>query len=452
MKIVIVGDGKVGFTLTQQLSKEGHNVVVIDSSNQALENSVNVLDVIGIHGNGASYAVQMEADVPHCDLLIAATSTDELNLLCCVLARKLGARHTIARVRNPEYSQQLLFMKEELGLSMYVNPELAAANEAARTLSFPSALKVETFAKGRVDLVEIKLRPGSVLNGLPLHALYSKYRVHILVCAVQRDNRVYIPTGDFILKEGDKINITASPREILFFFRAIGILTEKVRNVMIVGGGKIAYYLARSLTESGMRVKIIEIDKERCQQLCQRLPGVMIIHGDGTDEELLREEGIEATDAFVALTDFDEENIIISMYAGTKQVPKVITKINKLSFLDILGNSGIESVISPKHITSNQIVQYVRAMENSFGSSNVETLHRIVNNQVEALEFRVREKSRIVGVPLKNLQLKKDLLIACIVRNSQPIIPGGSSTIEVGDGVIVVTTNPHFQDLCDILK
>ncbi|MBC8535237.1 Trk system potassium transporter TrkA [Feifania hominis] len=451
MKIVIVGDGKVGYTLTEQLAKEGHDIVVIDSSQQALQNSMNSLDVIGIRGNGAALEVQMEAGVNRADLLIAVTSSDELNLLCCIVAKKIGARHTIARVRNPEYTKQLVLMKEEFGMSMFINPEFLAALEISRILRFPSASKIDSFAKGRVDLVEIKINENSPLDGYPLHTLYEKYKVKVLVCAVQRGERVFIPDGNFVLRSGDRISITASPAEIESFFRAIGIVSHKVRSVLIVGGGRITYYLARQLLELGMKVKIIEIDRARCDKLCEMLPDADIIHGDGTSEELLLEEGVENTDAFVALTDMDEENIILSMYAASKSQGKIVAKINRISFLEIIENSGIESVISPKYLTANQIIRYVRALRNSLGSK-VETLYRIVNNKAEALEFKVGERARVIGKTLTQLELKENLLIACIVRKGRIIIPRGSDQIEHGDSVIVVTTNSSLRDLDDILK
>lgn len=453
MKIVIVGDGKVGQALTGQLAEEGHDVVVIDSSPKALRTSVEIHDVMGVNGNGASYAVQKEAGVGEADLLIAATSGDELNLLCCMLAKKLGARHTIARVRNPDYADQLVLMKEELGLSMTVNPELAAAREIARMLRFPSALKLDSFARGQVELVEIKVKADSPLLGQALYALSSRLGIRILICAVRRGEEVYIPTGDFVLQEGDKITITASPSELDSLFRKLGIYRHKIHRVMVVGGGRIAYYLAKQLLRLGMSVKIIEQDAARCEQLSEALPKAHIILGDGTERELLEEEGIADMDALVAVTGMDEENIIISMYAGTLGLAKVVTKINRMSFQEILDGAGIESVITPKGITVNQIIRYVRAMDNSKGS-NVETLHRIVGGRVEALEFNVAKncQGELTGIPLKDLRTRKDLLIACIIRGQQIIYPGGNDTIEERDNVIVVTTGHQLQDLSDILE
>lgn len=451
MKIVIVGDGKVGQALTARLAQEGHDIVIIDSSPKPLKSSVEAYDVMGVQGNGASYAVQKEAGVENADLLIAATSGDELNILCCMVAKKLGVSHTIARVRNPEYAEQLVVMKEDLGLSMTINPELAAAIETARMLRFPSALKLDSFARGMIELVEIKILENSPLLGHALNSLSGRLGIRILVCAVRRGDEVYIPTGDFVLQQGDKISITASPAELDNLFRKLHIFRHKVHNVMVVGGGRIAYYLTRQLLEMGMNVKIIEQDPARCQVLSDLLPKANIILGDGTERELLEEEDISGMDALVALTGIDEENVIISMYAGAMKVNKIVTKINRMSFQEILDAAGIESVISPKGITVNQIVRYVRAMENSQGS-NVETLHRIVDGRVEALEFRVRKNPEINGIPLKDLDTRPNLLIACIIRGRKVIFPGGNDTMEEGDSVIVVTTNQQLQDLSDILN
>ncbi|MCI9529295.1 MAG: Trk system potassium transporter TrkA [Angelakisella sp.] len=451
MKIVIVGDGKVGQALTGRLAEEGHDLVVIDSSPEALRTSVEVHDVMGISGNGASYAVQKEAGVEDADLLIAATSGDELNLLCCMVANKIGARHTIARVRNPDYADQLVMMKEEFGLSMAINPELAAATEIARMLRFPSALKLDSFARGMVELVEIKVKEDSPLLGQALFSLSSHLGIRILICAVKRGDEVYIPTGSFVLQQGDKITLTANPAQLDSLFRKLGIYRHKIHRVMVVGGGRIAYYLAKQLLKLGMSVKIIEKDAARCEQLSEALPKAQVILGDGSDRELLEEEDIDNMDALVAVTGMDEENIIISMYAGTLKLPKVVTKINRMSFQEILDSAGIESVISPKGITVNQIVRYVRAMQNSQGS-NVETLHRIVGGRVEALEFSAGYCPGLTGIPLKDLRTRKNLLIACIIRGRQTIYPGGNDAIEEGDSVVVVTTEHQLKDLRDILE
>lgn len=451
MKVVVVGDGKVGGTLTEQLSREGHDVTVIDKNRKVVDGAANVLDVMAICGNGASHLVQIEAGVPKADLLIAATNSDELNMLCCLVAKKLGARHTIARVRNPEYNDQLEYMREELGLSMAINPEYAAAREMFRMLRFPSALRIETFSRGKIELVEIRLREGSALDGLCLRDLAGRYKVKVLVCAVERGDEVIIPSGEFVLAPGDRINLAAAPVEIEKFFRALDILKQEARSVMIVGGSRVAYYLARMMLEIGVRVKIIDRDPQRCSELCGLLPKAIIIQGDGADQDLLLEEGIAETDAFVALTGIDEENIILSMYAASQKTGKVISKVNRSSLIPLVQGTGLESIISPKEITANRIISFVRALQNSLGS-NVETLYKVVGGRVEALEFRAKENSPLIGIPLKDLRFRPNLLIAGIARGRSTIFPGGDDAIRADDRVIVVTTNTQLRDLSDILS
>ena len=446
MKIVIVGDGKVGYALTQKLSREGHDIIVIDSNPQVLQ-SVELLDVLVVHGNGASLEVQQEADVAHSDLLIAATSADEINLLCCVLARKLGCRHTIARVRNPEYTKQLQFLREELGLSMTINPERAAAREIFHLIQFPSFLKRDTFAKGRVELVELKIKEGSPLAGRRLDQLEQATKVRVLICAVERDGQVTIPAGQFMLRVGDKITVTADNRDLAQLIKNLKIDTQKIHHVMIIGGSRIAAYLAEDLLASGVAVKIIEQKPQRCEALSEALPHALIINGDGSTQDLLMAEGLAETDAVITLTGIDEENLIISMYADHVGVPKAITKVNRLEYAWVFKEKGIGSVVSPKLITANDIVRYVRAMENTTGGSVI-TLHRIVDDKAEALEFQVSSGARNLGLPLHKLTLKPNILIACITRGGRIIIPSGSDHIQEGDTVIVVTTSE--QGICDL--
>jgi trk system potassium uptake protein TrkA len=450
MNIVIVGDGKVGSTLVKQLSKEGHDIVIIDNNLSVIENSMNMYDVMGIDGNGANLLIQKQAGVDKSDLFIAATSSDELNMLSCMMAKKLGAKHRVGRVRNPEYSDQLGFLKEELGMNMVINPEQTTALEISRILRFPTAIKIETFSNGRAELIEIKVPEGSRLVGQPLYKLSSMCDVKVLICVVQRGSQVIIPTGEFVVQAGDRISITASPHQIHTFIKRMGLLKDKVKMVMIVGGSRLGHYLAKMLLEVGMEVKIIEVKEEVCRQLSEDLPKAIIIHGDGTNHELLIEEGIDNTDAFISLTGIDEENIILSMYAKKKEVKKVVTKINKISFSKLLTDDMVDSIVSPKYLTANQIVSYVRGLQNSMGSS-VQTLHRLVDNQVEALEFAVKVKDHFIGKSLKDLRLKENLLIAVIIRNHKTIIPAGNDTLEVGDRVIIVTTIPYLRDLKDIV-
>ena len=381
MKIIIVGCGKVGCTIAEQLDQEGHNITLIDTNSEVLEKMSNTLDVIGVIGNGASYKIQMEAGIVKADLLIAVTSSDELNLLCCLIAKKAGNVHTIARVRNPVYREEINFIKEELGLSMVINPEQATASEIARLLRFPSAIKIDTFAKGRVELLKFEIGSKSILHNMMVSDISSKLHCDILICAIERNEEVIIPSGNFILCEKDKVTIVASSKNSSDFFKKIGLLNQRIKNVMLIGGGKISFYLAKALLSMGLNVKIIEQDKERCEYLSNHLPEAMIINGDGTDQTLLLEEGIQYTEAIASLTNYDEENIMLSLYAKSKCNAKLITKVNRLTFENIINGLPLGSIIYPKFITSERILQYVRAMQNSLGS-NVETLYKIVNNKV----------------------------------------------------------------------
>lgn len=450
MEIVVIGGGKLGFTLSQQLSQEEHNVVVIDNKPEALEKFENTLDIICIQGNAVSVDVQKEARIDKADLVIAVTSSDETNIICCLLARKLGANYTVARIRNPEYSNSLSFIKEDMGLSLTVNPELETAVEISRLIRFPSAMKIDFFAKSRVEIVEFKISKENPLIGTPLYKLQQIYGVKLLVCAVQRKNEVFIPGGDFVLAEGDKVSVTGSPQEISVFFREIGILKKRIKSVLIIGGGKIAYYLARLLLVNGIKVKIVELKKERCENLAEVLPKATVIHADGSEQDVLMEEGIDEVDAFVTLTDFDEENIIMSMFALSRQVDKVITKVNRLSFGEILEDIGLDSIVSPRFVSANKIVRYVRALQNSWGSS-VEALTKIVNQKVEALEFKIRDNCAFLGVPLRDVQLKPNVLIARILRDGNLIIPNGDDKICLHDNVIVITKESGLQEINDIL-
>lgn len=451
MRIVVVGDGKIGKAVTERLSSEGHDLVVIDSREAPLTESSNAMDVMAVCGNGASRDVQMEAGVPQADLLIAATGGDELNLLCCLIAKKLGAKRTIARVRNPEYADQLPLIRDELGLSMSINPELAAAREIFSVLRFPAVLTVEQFAKGRAELAEMRLPANSKLEGLRLYEIYQKFQIKVLICAVRRGEQVVIPKGDFTLQEGDSISFMAAPAELERFMHTAGIPIHRLQNVLLVGGGRIAYYLTRMLGTIGVHPTIIEKEPERCRALSEAFPDSLIIQGDGTDQELLREESLQTADAFVALTGMDEENILLSMYATSQGASKVVTKVSRSSMLGLVGGAVSDSIITPRNITANEISTYVRAMDNSTGS-NVETLYRIVGGAVEALEFRVRGSDEaLVNIPLKDMRLKPELLIGCIIRNGRVIIPGGEDCIKTDDRVVVVTTDMHLNDLHDIL-
>lgn len=451
MNIIIVGGGKIGRTLTKNLAKEKHDVVIIDEDERVVESLVDECDVNGIVGNGASFDIQTTAGVGKADIFIAVTSSDELNMLSCFLAKKSGAKYTIARVRNPEYSHQLSFMRKDLGLNMIVNPELYTGEEVARMLRFPSALNIETFQKGRLDLVEIKITEESPLKDIAITDIAKKYSTKVLICAVQREGEVFIPKGDFVLAEGDKISITASPDHMTKFFKAMKLFKEKTKTVMIVGGGKIAYHAADKLSEMGMQVKVIEKNEERARLLNQLLPKCTVIYGDGADQRLLQEEGIKDVDAFVSLTDLDEQNIMLSMYANYHRVNKVITKINNTALYKLMDIVGVDSIVSPKEITANIVIGYVRAIQNSV-SSGVKTLYRIVNKKVEAIEFAATAEFSGLNVKLKELKLKDNILIAAVIRSGKVLIPGGDDAILDGDSVIIVTTNEFFTNLQDIVK
>ena len=388
MKIIIVGCGKVGVTLAEQLNNEGHDITLIDQNSSVLESVVDSIDVMGVVGNGAVSKIQMEAGIEDADLLIATTNSDELNMLCCLIAKKAGNCHTIARIRKPEYSTEINYLREELNLSLAINPELAAAREISRLLKFPSAIKIDTFAKGRVEIMKFQVPVGSDIDDLKVWEVNSKLKCNVLICAVERGADVVIPNGNFILKSGDKVSFIAPPAQSMRFFKAVGIENNSVKSAILVGGGRITYYLAKMLEDSPIKLKVVERDIEQCRKLSDELPNVIVIHGDGSDQQLLQEEGIQQTEAFAALTGFDEENIILSLYAASQSKAKLITKVNRTTFESVVNDMNLGSVIYPKLITAESIVQYVRAMQNSLGS-NVETLYKIVANKAEALEFRV---------------------------------------------------------------
>lgn len=450
LNIIIVGCGKVGATLIEQLSREGHDITIIDKNPQIIETLSGLYDVMGLVGNGASYSLQMEAGIQQADLIIAVTDSDELNLLCCTVARRVGNCAAIARVRTPDYSEEVGYLREKLGLALIINPELEAANEAARILYLPTALEVNTFAHGQAELIKFRLPKGNILDGKSIAYLGKNITNRILICAIERDGQVFIPSGNFILKEGDLVSFTASRNCVREFFHKIGFPTKQVRDTMIIGGGKAAFYLARQLLEVGIAVKIIEQNHQRCEELSILLPDAIIINGNGTDEELLKEEGIEQIESFVPLTGIDEENIMLTLHAKQVSDAKVITKINRITFKDVITQLELGSVIYPKYITAEAIIAYVRAKNDSM-NSNIETLYHMFDSRVEAIEFLVDKDSGVTNTPLMKLSLKKDLLVACINRNSKIIIPGGNDDIRKGDTVMIVTTHTGFNDIQDIL-
>ncbi len=451
MKIIIVGCGKVGSALAEQLDREGHEITLIDNKTSAINNINNSLDVLGIIGNGASNSILKAAGIDTADLLIAVTGSDELNLLCCLIAKKAGNCHTIARVRNPQYISEIEFIRAGMGLSMVINPELETAADIARLVRLPSAIKIDVFANDKVELLQVRIPKDSVLHNMQIKNIPSQLHCSILVCAVERGEEVFIPSGNSVLQSGDNISIVAIPRNALEFFHKIGITTTSVKNVMIVGGGNIAVYLADIFHEMGIKVKIIEQDRERCEYLSDTLPEALIIHANASDHNVLIEEGIDSTDAFISLTNLDEENILLSLYAHKNSRAKVFTKITRLTYDKIIADMPLGTIVKPKLITADRIVQHAREMQNPKGS-NVETLYKIINDKAEALEFRVKGNSKLIGIPLAKLDLKKNLLLCCINRKGKIIIPYGQDSLRAGDSVIVVTTNTGFDDLDDILR
>ena len=450
MNIIIVGCGKVGQALAEQLNEEGNDITVIDLLASKVNETAARYDVLGVVGNGATHLTQQEAGIRNADILIAVTGSDELNLLCCLIAKKAGNCHTIARVRSPQYSSEAPYLKEELGLAMVINPEQAAAAEIARVLRFPSAIKIDTFAKGRVELLKFKLPEASPLAGLAVKEISTKLHCDVLVCTVERGSSAYIANGEFRFLDKDIISIIASPKNANLFFKQIHYKMNSVKDVMIVGGGDITHYLCEILNRSGINIKILEKDLQRCEELSETLEYATVINGDAVDQEVLLEEGVDRVGAFVALTNLDEENILLSLFAKSMNVNKLVTKVNRIDFDDVIRHLELDTVIYPKNITSESIVRYVRAMKNTIGS-NVETLYNIIKGKIDASEFIIKENSPIVGKPLMELKLKPDVLVASIWRDRKVIIPRGGDSMQVGDGVVIVSSFP-LHDITDILE
>lgn len=451
LKIIIIGCGKVGRTLVEQLSQEGHDITIIDKNRERISQLANLYDVMGLVGNGASYNIQKEAGIGNADLIIAVTGSDELNLLCCTIATQVGNCAAIARVRTPDYSQEADYLREKLGLALIINPEYEAARDMARILYLPSSLEVTGFAHGQAELIKYAIPENSPMNGIAIKDLGHKLKANILIGAIERDNDVFIPSGDFILKKGDKLSFVGAHKQAKEFFSHLGLNSHSVKNTMIIGGGKAAYYLAKELLSRGIRVKIIENDFNRCEELSILLPEAIIINGDATDQTLLREEGIETTQSFVPLTGIDEENIMLTLYAKQVSNAKVITKINRITFTNVINSLDLGSVIYPKYITSEAIIAYVRAKKASM-HSNIETLYHMYDSRVEAIEFFVSEKSAVTDVPLKDLTLKDNLLLCFINRNGRIIIPSGNDSIQKNDTVMIITKHTGFNQIQDILK
>ena len=452
MKIIISGCGKIGKTIIKSLLLEGHDVTVIDNDPKVISDITNIYDVIGVCGNGADADILLEADVENAELMVSVTSSDELNMLSCFLAKKLGAKYTVARIRNPEYNDKnLSFVREQMDISLTINPELFAALNLYNLLKLPSAAKVETFSGRKFEIVEIKLKPDSLLDGLKIADLRNKFKAKFLISAVLRNEEAYIPDGNFILKSGDKICISANTIEIVRLMREMSIQQNPAKKIMILGGGKLAFYLAKILSEGNNSVTVVEKNPSVCEAFCEALPKITVVNADGTDQEVLLEEGILSVDAFVSLTGLDEQNILMSAYALSKSVPKVITKINRAELMPLAENWGLDTVVSPKMTVSDIIVRYARALENSQGSS-VETLYKLLDDKVEVLEFIVKDDFSAIEIPFKELSLKKNILVAGIMRNRKTIIPSGDDILLPNDRVIIIAANQHINKLSDILR
>ena len=456
MNIIIIGCGKVGEALAEQLNEQGNNITVIDTDMKKLKDVSAKCDVMGVNGNGATHLVQQEAGIENADLMIAVTGSDELNLLCCLIARKAGNCKTIARVRSPQYSSEAPFLKDELGLAMVINPEQAAAEEIARVLRFPSAINIDTFCRGRVELIKLKVPEGSPLVGVAVKELSSKLGCDVLVCTLERGNEAYIVNGNTVFEERDVISIVASPKKANDFFRKINYKSKSVKDAIIAGGGELGHYLCDILVNYGISVKLIEKDTKRSEELCALWGNaVTVINGDASDQEVLLEEGLAQAGAFVALTNLDEENILLSLFAHSAGNAKLVTKINRIDFEDVIKHLDLDTIIYPKSITADQIVRYVRSLKNTQGS-NVEQLHQVIKGKIEAAEFIIRDASPVTKTPLMDLKLKSGILVAAILRGKNVVIPRGSDTIEPGDTVVIVSdsvsNNSGLHDITDILR
>lgn len=451
LNIIIVGCGKVGSTLVEQLSKEGHDITVVDTNERVIQDITDMYDVMGIVGSGVHMQVLRDAGLGTADIVIAVTGSDEINLLCCTIAKKVGARlAVISRVRSPEYSEELPYLRQQLGIAMIINPDLEAAREIARIISRPQALSVNAFAKGHAELVRFTIQKNNVLDGKRILDLDRLFSFGYILCAIERNGEVTIPKGMDTLQAGDEITILAASRDVHKIFSAIGMKTGALHTCMIIGGGKTSYYLARQLLEQKMDVRIIESNPERCDELSSLLPEAIVINGNGSSEQVLREEGIDTVESFVALTGIDEENILMSLYANRIPGLKTITKINRITFNDVIDDLKLGSVVYPKYICAEEITAYVRARRNSIGS-NVETLYHMFDNRAEAIEFHIERGSPVIGSPLMNLKMKNQLLVACVNRNGKILFPRGQDTIEAGDSVIIITKHTGLSDAADIL-
>ena len=451
MKILIIGDGKLGYSLAENLSKENNDVTIIDKDTEALKKAEESLDVMCIRGNGVSVKTLLEAGVDRADLLIAAMASDELNMVCCLAGKKLGAARTVARIRDHEYASELSLLKERVGLDMVINPEQAVADEIARIFRYPSAVDVENFSRGKVDMVGIRVTPNTPVVGLKLRDLPKKAAGSILICAVVRNDEVIIPNGDFKIEDGDVVYVIGKPSNVYGLYKYMGQDTHKAKNVMMVGGGRIAYYLTNLFNGMGIKVKIIENDRARCQELSELLPDTLIIHGDGTEDELLKSENISEMDGFISITGRDEDNLISALLAKQYGVDTVVTKVTRMNYYPIMKTLQLDHVVSPKLITANIILRYIRSLKNARGS-RIEALHRIIGGQAEIVEFIANDSSNYLDKPLKTIDFARGSLIAAIVRNNTIIIPHGEDVIKKDDRVIVATKNRNIFDLKQLVS
>lgn len=452
MNIVIMGCGKIGGAILASLTAEGHDVTALDRNPEVLSDLANVYDVMTICGSGSDYDTLLEAGVADAELFLAMTVNDELNIMSCFLARKMGAKHTVARISNPEYNGRgLAFIKQQANISMFINPDQVTAAEIFNTLKLPNGIRSEYFSKRNFEMIEMQIKENSPMVGLKLFQVRHRINAKFLICVVRRGDQVFIPDGNFELHKGDEINLTASPGEVEKLLRACGYFEKKSRDVMILGGGGPAYYLGRMLSEIHSSVKIIENDRQRCRELCEAIPKAVVINGDGAKQEILLEEGLKSADAFVSLTGIDEENILMSIFATSMDVPKALAKVDRHEFKMMAEKLGLENIVTPKELISNSMVRYARALENSMGS-NVETLYKLMDGAAEALEFNVRQNFKKVQIPLKYLDLKPGILIGGIVRGRRTIIPGGDDVIMEGDRVVVIAAGQRLYDLADILR
>lgn len=452
MKIVIVGAGKIGEILCRDLSTEGNDITLIEQDSKILDRILSVSDIMGIVGNGANREVLGDAGVHDADIFIAVTTNDEINLISSVMAKKMGAKYTIARVRNPEYSEQMEFMRESLGIDIVLNPEAEAAEFICKNLEYPTALNVESFADNKINLVEVMVEEDSFLNNLKLAELKQKYFNNILVCIVKRGQEIFVPTGNFVLEAKDIIYVTGKQTNLREFYKSLGHKDERIKSVFIIGGGRITHYLADILLKKKIKLKVVEINEKKAEELSDTYENAEIIVGNGMDMELLEEENFRKYDACVSLTGIDEENIIISMFADKIGIKKTITKINNTSLLNVLGSGGLQSILTPKKIIADYIIKTVRSLVGSQGENNIQNLYRLADNKVEAIEFSVGEYSRISGIPIKDLHIKKGVLILYILRNNTLIMPGGQDIIKPDDRVIIITTQQYLDDIDKIIN